>query len=253
MANGSGARIGGNVDAPLRLDGTQLVEIGGSSIRQDIGDSEIRSDLGKDFTATLASQGAELRESLVSLSTSLAALKPTGEIKGGDTLVIEGGKGLNVYSLSLDAFRDAKDISVTAADGSTIVINVSGESGVLAANFLEGSQNLGKNVVWNFFDAKDLVFDSAFLGTVLAPGALVTTGDYLEGTLVAAGLEQGGALRMASFQGDLSTPESGGSSAVAVISATPEPSTWAMMILGFGLVGAAARRRSRRSLVLQAA
>jgi len=32
--------------------------------------------------------------------------------------------------------------------------------------------------------------------------------------------------------------------------AVPEPGTWAMLIAGFGLVGAAARRRRRRGMVL---
>ncbi len=38
------------------------------------------------------------------------------------------------------------------------------------------------------------------------------------------------------FTAEVSTPVPGG---------VPEPATWAMLILGFGLVGAAARRRDR--------
>jgi hypothetical protein len=37
------------------------------------------------------------------------------------------------------------------------------------------------------------------------------------------------------------------------VSVAPEPSTWAMLILGFGLVGAMMRTRNRRTLVVQAA
>jgi PEP-CTERM motif len=42
-------------------------------------------------------------------------------------------------------------------------------------------------------------------------------------------------------------------STVSSVSAVPEPSTWAMMILGFAGVGAMAYRRSRKGTILSAA
>lgn len=41
----------------------------------------------------------------------------------------------------------------------------------------------------------------------------------------------------------------GGVGTISTIPAVPEPATWAMLIAGFGLVGAAARRRDRKTVV----
>lgn len=253
LANGAGAAIGGDLGAELRLEGSQTVDVGGSAGRQEPGEGEIRGELGKDFTETLQRQREELIASMTDLSTNLAALKPTGEIEGGDVLMIKAGEGVNVFNLSLEMFSQAKDISVSMADGSTIIVNISGSSGVLGAGFSGGS-DFGRNIIWNFHDAADLVFNAGFMGTVLAPGALVDSRDFIQGTLVAAGLEQSGAMRMASFQGDLSASSGGANNGgIPVVSATPEPATWAMLMLGFGLIGAALRQRSQRAMALPVA
>lgn len=57
---------------------------------------------------------------------------------------------------------------------------------------------------------------------------------------IAFGLPNGGTTYLGSFSIDNLTIGSG-----ATVSAVPEPATWAMMMVGFGMVAAAARRRRR--------
>ncbi|QDZ08977.1 PEP-CTERM sorting domain-containing protein [Sphingomonas panacisoli] len=57
---------------------------------------------------------------------------------------------------------------------------------------------------------------------------------------------------LASASGALSPLPGGGYGYPAAVSGVPEPATWAMMIMGFGLIGAAMRRRHATPLVLAA-
>jgi hypothetical protein len=90
-----------------------------------------------------------------------------------------------------------------------------------------------------------------FSGSILAVNAAVTGGysGNIDGTVIGNSVTQqaNGEIHNVPFQGDLSSV--GGS----VVSTAPEPSTWAMLILGFGLVGLSLRRREKRVLIVQAA
>jgi hypothetical protein len=72
-------------------------------------------------------------------------------------------------------------------------------------------------------------------GSVLAPLARITNITPIEGSVVARSFKQGGEVHLGTFGFD-DLP--GGGTGVV-----PEPASWAMLITGFGLVGAAARRR----------
>ena len=71
-------------------------------------------------------------------------------------------------------------------------------------------------------------------------------GTTLLGELSATGLARGvgGGVAVRAFNADFDTLSLGGAAAPAV----PEPATWAMLIAGFGLVGASARRRRQASV-----
>ena len=238
LNNASGANIGGNLSTMVNLNGgTQTLNVGGSSVNQNLNGSTLNANLGSNFTSTLQAQRDLLVSSLTSLSTNLKALTTTGTVStANNTLTISAAAALNVFAVSSDDLNKVNQISVTTASGTTTVINVSGTNILLNDNFLAASSSLGENVIWNFYEATSISVTTAFYGTILAPYATVTLSNFVQGTLVASSLVQNGEVHLNTFQGDLS-------SVGGTVSAMPEPASWALMIIGFGLAGAALRRR----------
>lgn len=71
---------------------------------------------------------------------------------------------------------------------------------------------------------------------------------------ITTGIVQGGTFQIALNPGDnwgfyVNTTDSFGGRGALSISTVPEPQSWGMLILGFGLVGAVARRRKRMDVV----
>ena len=247
--NSGGANIGGNLTSQngFNLNGNQTLNVGGTSSQTNINQNTVNANLGANFTNTLVAQKNLLVSSLGSLSDNLAALSNTGttSIANNRLTINASGTSQNVFSLTMADFNTFGEISVVNPNGATVVINVSGASGTLADNFVNTAADIGRNVIWNFYQATDLNFNNAFLGTVLATDATVSNNNYIEGTLVANAFNQNGEVHMDSFQGNVVT---GGT-----VSTAPEPATWAMLLLGFGLIGASLRRRGQRGLIVQAA
>jgi choice-of-anchor A domain-containing protein len=239
LNNGSGASVGGNVGTMLNLNGgTQTLNVGGSAVNQNLNGSTLNANLGADFTATLIAQRDLLVSSLTSLSANLAALASTATATAAaNTLTIDATAALNIFNISAQTLSGIGQISVTVASGSTTIINVSGTDIVLDDNFLGAASELGQSVIWNFYEAQTISVQTAFYGTILAPTAAVTLNNFVEGTLVASSLVQNGEVHLGTFQGDLSS--------VTSTSAAPEPATWAMLVIGFGLIGGALRFRPR--------
>jgi choice-of-anchor A domain-containing protein len=246
LNNAGGASIGGNLASQNGFNlngGNQTLNIGGSSTQTNVNQNTVNANLGSSFTNTLIQQRDLLISSLGSgtngLASNLKALTNTGTgtiANNRLTINATNTNALNVFSVTSSQLNSIGELSVTNASGATTVINVSGTNITLNDNFISPAAELGRNVIWNFYEATSLSLSTAFYGTILAPNAAVTTSNFVEGTLVANSLTQNGEVHMDSFQGDLSSV--GGS-----VSATPEPSTWAMLILGFGLIGAILRQR----------
>lgn len=250
LNNGSGANVGGNVNTQLNLNGAnQTVNAGGTvSSQQNVNQNTINQNLGSSFTQSLNDQKTLLMSSLNSLSDNLKALTATGTatISNNQLSITGASSGISVFNLSLSQLSSLNNISVIAPSGGTTVINVSGTSGTINANF-NSSAELGRNVIWNFYDATSLTFANNFLGSVLATDAAVTnTAGYIEGSLVANSFNQGAEVHQDTFQGDLS-------SVGASVSAMPEPGTWAMLILGFGAIGFVLRRKATMPATMVAA
>ena len=90
-----------------------------------------------------------------------------------------------------------------------------------------------------------------------------TTNTFLGGTSIASGSKTYSLIEFSyrrflgdAVQANVATPGGDGNDyvgnfrieGVAVTGAVPEPATWGLMIVGFGMVGAAARRRNRTSV-----
>ena len=128
------------------------------------------------------------------------------------------------------------------------MINVTGTSAALSANFLGGTNNLGTSVIWNFPSATSLSFTTAWGGSVLAPLAAATTANYIQGSAVFGSLVQNGEMHIGTLGGSYSVPITpiGGSSTSSTSSGgvvVPEPGIVALM--GAGLVALGLRRRRR--------
>ncbi len=249
IGNGGGASVGGNIDGGLTLSGAaQMINVGGEATRQDVGENTLNTGLGKDFTDTLLRQRELLMEGLTSLSGDVSKLEATAraEAKEG-ALILKASEGLNVFNLSIDELSKMDSISLVAADGSTTVINVSGDAGRIAAHFLDGSTELAHNVLWNFYEARDLVLDGEMFGTILANNAQIALSGYVAGSLIGSAIANSGTIQTSAFQGNLTqnaAPVPHQAPITEVVSAAPEPGVWLMLIGGFALVGAAMRRRA---------
>ncbi|TNE38614.1 MAG: choice-of-anchor A family protein [Sphingomonadales bacterium] len=188
------------------------------------------------------------------LSSSLASLSANGTVSGASSLVFTGTDAtLNLFNITAEQLGGANEFSFVIPTGSTAVFNVSGSS--FTANWpgsflLNGetivnqSADLASSLLFNFSDATALTFNGSWAGNVLAPNANVTLnyGGFF-GSLVA-----NNATSTTEFY-DVRFPQIN----VGPIPGVPEPATWAMMIAGFGLIGAMARRKQRSSMPTMAA
>jgi choice-of-anchor A domain-containing protein len=114
---------------------------------------------------------------------------------------------------------------------STIVINVAGSFTEGGGENFNGDTYLNEHVIWNFEDASN-VSVKGWHGAVLAEDATVTNTSAMEGFLYAENFTGGGELHDFPFQG-------------TVPGTVPEPSTWAMMTIGFAGLGFLGLRRRK--------
>lgn len=250
--NAAGVQVGGNLTGNFNNNGQGAVLVGGTAQNQQ--NFSVQGNQGANFTNTLISQAADIKASLTSLSANLAALTNTGGVTvGGDQnnqSITVTGTGLKVLNWTEAMFEGTSNqqLQVTIPSGATLVVNVAGTDVDFNRNF-NTFANMN-NVLFNFYEATTVDIMRQFSGSILAVNAAVTGGysGNIDGTVVGNSVTQkaNGEIHNVPFQGDLSSV--GGSVVTA-----PEPSTWAMLILGFGLVGLVMRRREKRALIVQAA
>lgn len=146
-------------------------------------------------------------------------------------------------SLMLNAARwDFSPSTLNTLFGSTLSGYIGSSTGTLTSDGIAAGLNAnGAGTDWT---GSDFSHDVVTGGTCLVSGSagcVFTVGTAGAGTWAVGGqtaptFQSGGALELRANQ--LKLVSEGGSTG-----AVPEPASWAMMIAGFGLVGAAARRR----------
>lgn len=250
---GGGISVGGNVSNAFNNNGNNVVSYGGDKLGSSANNTTY-TDLGPSFTNTLNSQRTDIVASLGMLSSNLAALANTGGVTvGGDSnnqSITVTGSGLKVLNWSEAMFEGTANqaLNITLPNDATLVINVAGTDIDMNRNFNTFAND--ERVLFNFYQATTVDLNRQFSGSVLGVFADIVGGNSgnIDGSVVGKSVLQNanGEIHNNYFQGDLSSVASVGVTA-------PEPSTWGMMILGFGLIGLAMRRRSRPRLVLQTA
>ncbi|MDM7957900.1 choice-of-anchor A family protein [Blastomonas sp.] len=259
LNNASGAVIGGNVESGFNLNGApQTVQVGGSIANTNVNQNKVISGLAASnpaFAQDLQQTGSLVKSSMLDLSHDLAAQPSTS------ALVIKGNRGIfsaqpdasgnAVFNITSDNLNAIGEIQFDLNGADTVIVNVSGANIVLNDNFLGGTKNLGKNVIWNFPDAKTLDLSTAWGGSVLAPSADAKTGNYIQGSAVFGNLLQQGAMQNGTYAGSYWPPQTGssgggiggssGSSGDAI--SVPEPGMLVLMALALGALLFARRKR----------
>ena len=244
LNNGAGAVVGGNVTSGFNLNGpAQTVKVGGTIQNTNQNNNVILTNQAATpgFTAGLTDQKNALTSSMYDLSAAYAGLASNALVSiAGNRATFNaapGANGVTVYSLTAADLGTFGEVNFNLNGASTVIVNVSGTAITLNDNFLGNSQYLGEKVIWNFADATALNLSTAWKGSVLAPKAAGTIGNYIEGSAVFGSLIQSGVIHLNTYNGGFTPPAAAG---------VPEPATWAMMIFGFGAIGSAIRYRGAR-------
>lgn len=240
-----GATVGGNVSSGFSLNGSpQTVLVGGTIANTNVNQNIVKSGQAATagFTQGLIDQRDALTRSMVDLSNGLSALTATSTALIANNRAtfnaVAGGNGVAVFSLAASDLSRFGEITFNRNGADTVIVNVSGATIQLDDNFLGNADQLGRNVIWNFADATTVDVTTAWRGSVLAPLAAGTTGNYIQGSAVFNSMVQNGELHLDTYAGNFRPT-----------AAVPEPGTWMMMLAGFGALGVMLRRRRKVALL----
>lgn len=197
---------------------------------------------GTNYSSQTAATQA-LTEKATELSNSYAALTPTGtfstvQYQPGNGIFTGTQNGTNVFNISVSQYTQLYRLTFEGL-GSGAIVNILGTGSV--GNYVDivfGGLTDPSQVVFNFVDASGVRMDGPnFKGSILAPDAhVVLQGGSVAGSVIGKSFHSEGTnIGGNGFAGF----------AAGVPGGVPEPSTWALLILGFGAIGAAMRRRAR--------
>lgn len=189
---------------------------------------------GTNFTSQTTSSSA-LTGTAQQLSTDYAALASTGTATNAwGAMTLTGTQsGTNVFNITGATWAQLYALTFSGP-GTGAIVNVSGSSLTNYVNLNFGSLSTDQ-VVFNFYDATNIAMGGMNVkGSILAPGASVNiSGGSVLGSVISDSFHSEGAMIGGNGYQGFS----------ASANAVPEPATWALMIVGFGMIGAAMRRR----------
>jgi choice-of-anchor A domain-containing protein len=188
--------------------------------------------------------------SLTQLSSVLTSMAANGTVtvNGPNYTLTASGCSLCVFNLTNGNFSGGA-ISINAPTGATVVINVAGTSDSLSNGSISYTGGAtASDTIFNFGSATSLSTSSITVyGSILAPLATFTgTNGSIDGELIANSVTG----ETAEFEsGDIFNGNLGSIATSSPVSASPEPSTWALMATAL-LAIAALRLRAHRALSL---
>jgi hypothetical protein len=215
------------------------------------------ADPGTPTVASTATETATMFDNFAALSKSLANLAKAGHTGTIDTsnsqaykFVSAATSGYTVFNVNENIFNRNEFAYNFANTTTPIIINVKNTgacsatlscSYTMTSNFTGNANAYNQNVIWNFLDAKDIVLNRQFQGTVLAYLSDLQA-NVIEGSVVAKNFTMTNEIHLGTYSGN---------NGFILAGVIPEPANWAMMIAGFGVVGGVVRRR-RRSILITA-
>jgi len=220
LDNGSGAIVGGNVTSGFNLNGAaQTVDVGGTISNTNVNQNTVVSGLAASnpaFAQSLTQYKSAMGTSMTGLSYQLGQLASTASVAmNGSTGVFNvpaHATTTTVFNLTASQLAGMSAIQFNTDGSNLVVVNVTGASAALSQNFLGGTDNLGKSVIWNFPNATSLTDTTAWGGSVLAPLAAATTANYIQGSAVFGSLIQNGEMHIGTLDGGYTLPSSSSSS-----------------------------------------
>ncbi len=250
--DGLAATIGGN--ANFNASPGSVVMAGGDFNGGAGGGTVIDDNKGPAFTdfvvGTLTAQRNKLIDDFMLLSDTLDGLATTAgsgfdfsDMNNVKMTAVAGVDGFAVINIDAATFFGGAIAGLTYdfAPGLTTFVNVKGAGSYnWTFNTLSGPE-FNSSVLFNFNDALGLNTGTIVHGSILAPLAALANSTPIEGSVVVAAFNQGGEIHLGNFDGGISIDPPP--------PAVPEPASWAMLIAGFGLVGAISRRRRQSSEV----
>lgn len=226
-------RVGGNLNANNQWLTADSLVYGGSASgvtpwqnprpQQAAAGSSL--DLGFDFAAQQAR--------LSGLSLQLDALTNTGTTaKPWSTFELDArGAKLAVFDVAAADVNNNLALLNLGGD-STVIINVHGSSVTFGGHGITNF-NAGR-VLFNLVDATSVSFSGGMVASFLAPNAdFNTSWGHIDGQVIARSWSGSVQVNDAPFSG--------------LISAVPEPGSWAMLLAGLGVIAYVGGRRQRRS------
>ena len=216
----------------------------GSNANVNGGTKNLNSAVPASVMPDVAAQASSLKSTLTAYSSYLSDLTANSATSGAGTVAFNaapGADGVAVFNIS-DAvafFSGASEFQFNLNGAKSIVINVTGAGNTvltIAANFRAGiATTLAQNTVWNFIDAKEIVINSQFGGSILALLAHVTNNANIEGTLIAGKVTQNAEIH---YNGPTTVPS---------VAETPIPATLPLFAAALGGLAYVRRVRARRA------
>lgn len=219
----SGAGVTGTVSAGGAIGGSQAPYLSKTTY------TGLPLNFGQ-ISADLASASSYLNSNAAQSQGSIGSW-----VKNGTLTLTSTAKGVVFFDLAASNLVGINGLVFNVDPTATVIINLTGQTGGQFGGFgMQGDQT--GQTLFNFVDATSLnISGLGFMGSILAPNADLTANNgQFNGSVMAKSYTGGAQLNWKGFSGILPT-----------VSAVPEPSSWAMMILGVGAVGAVLRKRRR--------
>ncbi len=162
------------------------------------GEGEVVQGYPVDF-ATLALQVAD-----ISLQWKTLQANGTVSTENGALVLSGSNPSLNIFDVAADDINSVNGVQITAPEGSTVLVNISGEF----VNWSGDNDLINVNqthVIYNFFEADSVVLSGiAVKGSILAPFAFVNfVSGQLNGNLIAHSISGEGQINYSWFEGEI--------------------------------------------------